>query len=117
MNPPEVKQGKMDHSRFTELVKARMVKCDTVLNAKGGEYSREGDRLWNFRVAAGMSCCSPAQALWGMLVKHLVSVRDMVEDQAKGEVVKKGSIDEKIGDVINYMMLLEGLLSEGQEGV
>ncbi|HSH25907.1 MAG TPA: hypothetical protein VLA13_10280 [Massilibacterium sp.] len=44
-----------------------------------------------------------------MATKHLVSVIDMVESN---EVHDPEYIDEKIGDMINYLILLEGILKE-----
>jgi len=99
----------MNHKEFDKIVKARLKKCQDVLSAKDKEYSSDSDRLHNFKVAAAMSECSPCDALWGMWVKHLVSVRDLVYAP---ETVTEELIHEKIGDVINYALLLEGLLVE-----
>jgi len=50
---------------------------------------------------------TPERALWGMAKKHLVSVTDLIHGRAE---VTPERIDEKIGDMINYLILLEGLL-------
>jgi hypothetical protein len=42
-----------------------------------------------------------------MAKKHLISVKDM-KNQPIGHA--KAYIDEKIGDMINYLILLKGLL-------
>jgi hypothetical protein len=46
-----------------------------------------------------------------MATKHLVSVMDMVES---GDEYDPEYIYEKIGDMINYLILLEGLLKDGK---
>ena len=103
----------MNHKRFDDVVKNRMAECHETLCNKSVEYSSGADRHHNFKVAAAMSDTTPELALWGMWVKHLVSVRDLVEfpGDATPELLK-----EKIGDVINYALLLEGLLTERMDG-
>lgn len=102
----------MDAKRFTEVAEARIAHCRKVLLSKGEEYSRDGDRLHNFKTAAAIDRETPEQALWGMAKKHIVSVRDMVADTGSGKAATRAQIDEKITDLINYALLLEGLLVE-----
>lgn len=100
---------------FKKISQARLTGCDVVLNAKGEEYSRHGDRLHNFKSAGRHKGESPVRALWGMYVKHLVSVEDMLEDVEQGKYIDPSKIAEKIGDSINYHLLLEGLMVEHNE--
>ena len=93
---------------FEELLEYRLEEIRTVLGKKAKEYSTE-DRLHNFKVAANISNCSQAKALWGMAMKHLVSVIDIVEAVRPYDT---DTIDEKIGDMINYLILLEAVLKE-----
>ena len=55
---------------------------------------------------------SREKALIGMLAKHLVSVLDMVDSFGKEDLPTTSFIDEKIGDSINYLILLEAMLKE-----
>ena len=50
-----------------------------------------------------------AEALWGMNSKHIVSVIDMVEGKLP---INERNINEKIGDSINYLILLEAIFRE-----
>lgn len=102
----------MNAKDFDEIVTARMAWCNKTLCAKGDEYARDGDRLWNFKVAARKLNCHPAEALAGMMVKHTVSVDDIIDGLAKGIVPPKELVAEKIGDSIDYLLLLEGLIEE-----
>ena len=102
----------MNAKDFEEIVTARMDWCMKTLCAKGDEYARDGDRLWNFKVAARKLNCHPAEALAGMMVKHTVSVDDIIDGLAKGIVPPKELVAEKIGDSIDYLLLLEGLIEE-----
>jgi hypothetical protein len=102
----------MTPENFDQLLQRRLTKCQEVLGSKAGEYAYNGDRLHNFRVAAQMNNEPMAKALWGMATKHLVSVQDLV----KGLLAPtQHNVDEKIGDMINYLILLEAVLQECQE--
>ena len=99
----------MNNEDFSKIVADRVDKINKVLGAKGKEYSSATDRLHNFKLAATIQCCTPEQALYGMMCKHLVSVHDIV---FSGAPVSKEIINEKIGDTINYHILLEALILE-----
>ena len=107
----------MNTKDFDKIVGDRMGWCFETLCKKGDEYARDGDRLWNFKAAGRKLNCHPAQALAGMEVKHDVSVDDIIDGLAKGIVPPKELVAEKIGDSINYLLLLEGLIEEAREEV
>jgi hypothetical protein len=94
---------------FDKLLHRRLELTRGVLGMKAGEYAPPTDRLHNFRTAAILSHQTPAEALRGMLVKHWVSVMDIV---ARGPKCPDEVIDEKVGDAINYLVLLEAVLKE-----
>lgn len=102
----------MNAKDFDKIVADRMAWCRQTLCAKGDEYAREGDRLWNFKVAGRKLNCHPAEALAGMMVKHTVSVDDIIDGLSRGIVPTKELVAEKIGDSIDYLLLLEGLIEE-----
>ena len=105
----------MNAKDFDNIVGARLNWCEKTLCAKGDEYARDGDRLWNFKAAGRKRNQHPAQALAGMEVKHDVSVDDIIDGLARGIVPPKGLVAEKIGDSINYLLLLEGLIEEERQ--
>lgn len=105
----------MTHQEFKKLVRARQKHTVDTLLLKGAEYSRDNDRLHNFTRAAAMNDQTPAQALWGMASKHLISIKDMVDDTADDIYPTEDQIEEKIGDVINYFHLLEGVFLAGKQ--
>lgn len=92
---------------FSQIVESRIEKIRRILGAKGAEYAAEGDRFHNFHVAARVDDETPRKALWGMAKKHLVSVIDLVNEHLDDDYA-----DEKIGDMVNYLILLEGLIAE-----
>ena len=100
----------MDSKTFENLMEQQFDLCREVLCSKAKEYATQ-DRLHNFHVAAGLRCCTPEQALAGMMVKHTVSVYDMCE-ATKNEGFPIELWQEKITDSINYLLLLNAMVRE-----
>lgn len=73
------------------------------LKTKNTRYSANGDSLHNFRKGADISGGTPAQACWGYLTKHLVALRDMVEQD---NFRNREDFLEKCQDSINYIRFL-----------
>ena len=94
---------------FDQVVQERTDAIHNILSMKAKEYASDTDRFHNFRVAARMNKTTPERVLKGMMLKHEVSVLDMIENP---HVLSEEMINEKIGDNINYLILLEGLLKE-----
>lgn len=101
----------MTPEAFDAVVEGRINSIRSVLEAKAREYGQT-DRLHNFKEAAAMQRCTPQRALLGMLTKHLVSVIDATLDDTV--LYQAAFWDEKIGDSVNYLILLEGILKERQ---
>ena len=97
---------------FAKCFDSRVDLCQRVLIGKNTEYARGGDKLSNFKKAAGQQGCSPEQALQGMMTKHQVSIVDLIQDIDKGTHHSMAVWEEKIGDALNYLFLLRGLLEE-----
>jgi len=102
----------MKNETFQKILEERIRKMRFTLAAKADEYASDADRLHNFRRAAAVLGCSSVRALLGMWSKHLVSVLDIVDAVENEKSVPEGMIDEKIGDAVNYLVLLEALLRE-----
>jgi len=103
-------------NNLSELLDSRFEKTRTTLGSKAEEYASENNRLHNFDVAARILDVTPEQALQGMMLKHIVSILDLVEwAGAEPERITSQLVDEKIGDTINYLILLEALLLRRME--
>ena len=105
----------MNHETFCALAAKRFQACTDILAAKSKEYSRSGDKLHNFRRASALLGCSPEKALAGMMSKHIVSVLDIVDDIEAGGLPDEALVSEKIGDLVNYSILLEALITERRQ--
>ena len=98
---------------FNTIVKERCEKILAILSKKAEEYAKDDDRFHNFNIAARMADTTPEKALKGMMLKHEVSVMDLIEwADTQPEKLTDEIIDEKIGDNINYLILLEGMLKK-----
>lgn len=101
----------MTPEQFEAVLGRRIERVRATLATKRREYSR-GDALHNFKRAAEFQRITPEQACWNFAMKHLVSLQDMVEDR---QVHPREAWDEKLGDAINYLILLEAITFEGEE--
>ena len=96
---------------FDNCVEDRLQKIRKTLLLKAKEYASNDNRFHNFDIAARFINSTPEQALQGMILKHIVSIFDLVEwTEVNESLITESIIDEKIGDAINYLILLEGLL-------
>jgi hypothetical protein len=102
----------MTPEEFNEVVHRRQAETIRILANKAIEYAPGEDRLHNFKRAGFMLGVIPEKALVGMLVKHLVSVFDMVDDLERDVWNPLAQWSEKLVDAINYLHLLEGLVVE-----
>lgn len=94
---------------FDKNVKTQVEHCLGLLCSRGTEYAPGADRLSAFKKAAALQNCSQAQAAFGMLAKHLVSVADMIESR---QAYPGARWDEKIGDSINYLLIIRAIIEE-----
>jgi hypothetical protein len=99
----------MSHEMFEAIVEARVEKIKHTLLAKGKEYGVGGDRLHNFRKGQLMAGkpITMAQLLKGFKLKHDISLDDMIEGDVE---VTEYLINEKIGDELCYLLLMEAVM-------
>lgn len=95
--------------RFNKVVKDQLEYSASLLVTKGDEYVKSPDRLAAFKKAAALQNETSAQALLGMLAKHIVSISDMCVANSD-EPLERWI--EKITDSINYLILLRALIEE-----
>lgn len=104
----------MNNELFEKVTEERIKKCVDVLCTKSDEYSTDNDKLHNFKVAGDLQGCTQVKALGGMMCKHTVSVYDLINDYEAGNDIPIALWDEKIGDSINYLLLLNAMVREGK---
>lgn len=97
----------MNAEDFEKVLAERLDKIRRVLAVKADEYAT-ADRLHNFKRGAEEMRCSPLRTCLSYMTKHWVSVLDLVDDAEAGKVDRvRRLLDEKIGDLVNYVILLE----------
>ena len=99
----------MNSKHFSQILTNRINKIAKTLDKKADEYAIDGDRLYNFKRAAEIGRLTTEEALKGMWLKHIVSVFDLIEGKLEAT---HHMVDEKIGDAINYLILLEAVFAE-----
>jgi hypothetical protein len=99
----------MNQEEFTYLVDKRLVHCKNVLNKKADDYASKKDRLHNFKLGAALIRQTPEQFAMELATKHIIAISDKLVNK---EVMSAAFVTEKIGDVINYMLLIEALNQE-----
>ena len=99
----------MDSTEFERIFEETIETSRKTLFEKAREYAYANDRMHNFHKASVLIDGTPEQALWGFVVKHLVSLSDMIES---GQNYPDAVWEEKIGDSLNYLILLRALVKE-----
>lgn len=102
----------MEINHFDEVLENRLRAIRLSLLMKGKEYRRNNDPLHNFNRGAKLSGQSREKVLWGFALKHHVSFLDMLDDMDVGKFPKIETVDEKIGDLINYLILCEASIKD-----
>jgi len=99
----------MKQKEFDKLVEHRMEVCKETLGLKAKHYATVGDRLHNFKDGAFINNCTPEQYALSLVTKHIVAIKDAI---LSGKLMSEEFAEEKIGDIINYMLLIEALNTE-----
>ena len=94
---------------FNIIVEDQLDRIRSVLVKKAVEYNLDTDRLSVFKHAAALSEETPEQALYGFMLKHIISVTDMINSK---ETYPVELWNEKITDICNYLILLQRLLRD-----
>lgn len=104
----------MKREEFTNRVEKRIDLIRQTLLTKHKEYAKDDNVFRNFDEAAGGLSLhgTSSEVLWSYMTKHLVSIKDIVADN---KPVDTAIVSEKIGDVINYLILLEAMLNQQGE--
>ena len=109
----------MNPKTFNAYANSLMSQAAKLRNVKMEEYVAEVDRLANFRKAANLTNQSIPASIAGMMVKHTVSIYDMIDAEfGTFQTDSPHSLEmwrEKIIDQINYLLLLYAAVREDRE--
>lgn len=108
----------MKPERFEQILERRKQLMTAVLSSKAKEYASDVDRLQILSLYASLLLYPVEQegdrgarslAALSFMTKHVVSVFQMVKS---GSGYTREQWDEKLGDLINYVVLLEATLED-----
>ncbi len=106
----------MNRIDFNAHVEQVFDRSRNVMVKKGAEYSGDAEVFHNFNNSVGISLHKSNVAVaWEYLTKHLQSVKDMIlAIETNGDLgkINQNMLDEKFGDVVNYFLLIEGMVKE-----
>ncbi len=102
----------MNRKEFSKILNGRIRTCKNILEHKADVYAAGSDRLSNFKDAGRLLSCTPERALQGFMTKHIVALNDFIAQLDNNIVSPLAEWEEKIGDIINYLILLEALVKE-----
>lgn len=100
----------MSEDEFDEVVESTLAKVREMLIVKGREYRREGNPFHNFEKGSKKSGLSRERVLDGFVLKHEVSVSDMIDDLDKGILPSLAAVEEKFGDILVYTLIKKASL-------
>lgn len=107
----------MNHTDFLVLLKKVQEETVGLLESKGHEYAGSHDRLANFKRGAEDLGIKPTSILWVYFKKHIDSLSTFVRTIEQGGTPRLSEpIEGRINDAINYLILLRGLIEDGQLG-
>lgn len=99
-------------ANFDEFVSQQCEKIIQILSVKGKEYRRNNNAFHNFERAAAMQNITREKAAYNFMAKHIVSLMDIMDDLDKGVIPSQEVIDEKMGDIEVYSILIHAMLRE-----
>ena len=81
----------------------RQQSLDILLQRNSNYAKGSDDALHNFTAGASIAGCTPAQAAWGYVTKHLVALRDKIQ---RNDFSNVDDLEEKCCDIINYTAII-----------
>ena len=110
----------MTQKDFTEkIVNKRIESISSSLIKKNNEYASIGDVFEAFKAGARLSLHDTKEAVaWEFMVQHLQSIQQIVSNYENNKKLPDVLLlEEKFGDAINYLILLEGMFKENIEAI
>ncbi len=102
----------MTNLEFSELMQRTFDDCAKISKAKGADYTKGSqDALANFKEAGAGIGADPLDVCWIFMNKHYQAITNYVKTKGKSE---SEPIEERIKDLINYLVLLQGLIIENE---
>ncbi len=102
---------KTDFSAFVQDTQTLFNRCVELMRNKSNDYADGGDAFLNFKTAAQIAGISPEQTLLTLLGMKISRLTQLI---GKGKTAKNESVEDTMLDIINYVVLLRGMMKEGE---
>ena len=118
----DFKDRHISFDKYKDTINNMIAYCQNLINDKLIQYANKNDVFKTFNEAAELQEILPEQALFGMMAKHIGSIRNMLdkvekdiysmtENDAEGAEYSLDIWKEKIGDNITYLLILYAMIS------
>ena len=102
----------MTIKKFKKLLEKRFEQSRETYSRKMNEYATDLDVFQSFKEGVGFSFQdTPEGVAWNYASKHFESIKNIIS-KIPDEIPSHALVDEKIGDAINYLIIIEGLIKE-----
>jgi hypothetical protein len=95
----------MTEQEFDKVIEDTLESLKQTLLVKGKEYRRNNNPFHNFDTGSLMTGLLREKILDGFMLKHEISVKDMVDDIAQGILPSEEVVEEKFGDILIYTLI------------
>ena len=95
----------MTEERFDQIVDKTLDRIKETLIIKGKEYRRNNNPFHNFDEGSKRTGLIREKVLDGMLLKHEISISDIINDLEKGILPNIDTVEEKFNDNLIYLIL------------
>ena len=102
----------MTNQEFYKLMSDTFESAKKIAEAKGKDYTKGSeDALANFKEGGKSIDVAPIEVCWIFMNKHYQAITNYVKTKGRSE---SEPISERIKDMINYLVLMQGLIIEMQ---
>lgn len=98
----------MTRQEFQAVLEESFTIMRSTLEIKRDEYATTEDVLRNFKESSRLAKKPAEQCLMGFVLKQFVSLNDLIDANRN----EKTLMEEKIKDILNYMILLRAILKD-----
>lgn len=94
----------MNEEQFNKFLEGELSRIREVMTIKS-TYRTPENVFHNFDTGATIENKSREEIIWGMAIKHFISIQDIRSGLKEGKLPSKETLDEKYTDLINYLLL------------
>ena len=95
----------MTEERFEQIVDKTLNRIKEIIIIKGKEYRRNNNPFHNFDEGSKRTGLIREKVLDGMLLKHEISISDIINDLEIGILPNIDTVEEKFNDNLIYLIL------------